>query len=84
MTNVLKHAHAQGVRLSVTFGSRSVRLSVRDDGRGLIPHEGEVTDAGHFGLVGMRERATSVGGRFAVRSSPGRGTVVRLDAPYRG
>ena len=84
MTNVLKHAHARGVKLSVTFGTRSVRLSVRDDGQGLIPHEGEVTDAGHFGLVGMRERATSVGARFAVRSVPGRGTLVRLDAPYRG
>jgi len=84
MTNVLKHAHARGVKLSVTFGTRSVCLSVRDDGQGLIPHEGGVTDAGHFGLVGMRERATSVGARFAVRSAPGRGMVVRLDAPYRG
>jgi two-component system sensor histidine kinase UhpB len=84
MTNVLKHAHARGVKLSVTYGSRSVRLSVRDDGRGLIAREGEVTDAGHFGLVGMRERASSVGARFSVRSAPGRGTAVRLDAPYRG
>jgi two-component system nitrate/nitrite sensor histidine kinase NarX len=84
MTNVLKHAHARAVKLSVTFGTRTVRLSVRDDGQGLIPHEGAVTDAGHFGLVGMRERATSVGARFAVRSTPGRGMVVRLDAPYRG
>jgi PAS domain S-box-containing protein len=84
MTNVLKHAHARGVKLSVTFGTRSVRLSVRDDGQGLVPHEGEVTDAGHFGLVGMRERATTVGARFAVRSTPGRGMIVRFDAPYRG
>jgi signal transduction histidine kinase len=84
MTNVLKHAHARGVKLSVRFGTRSVRLSVRDDGQGLIPHEGEVADAGHFGLVGMRERATSVGARFTVTSTPGTGTVVRLDAPYRG
>src|SRR5918999_946683 len=84
MTNVLKHAHARGVKLSVAFGTRSVRLSVRDDGQGLAPHQGEITDAGHFGLVGMRERATSVGARFAVRSTPGRGMVVRLDAPYRG
>jgi PAS domain S-box-containing protein len=84
ITNVLKHAHARGVKLSVAFGTRSVRVSVRDDGQGLIPHEAEVTDAGHFGLVGMRERAASVGARFAVRSTPGRGMVVRLDAPYRG
>jgi PAS domain S-box-containing protein len=83
MTNVLKHAHARGVRLSVVFGTRSLRVSVRDDGRGILAHEGEVTDAGHFGLVGMHERATSIGARFAVRSTPGIGTVVRLDAPYR-
>jgi PAS domain S-box-containing protein len=82
MTNVLKHAHARGVKLSVTFGARSVRVSVRDDGQGLIAHEGGVMNAGHFGLVGMRERATSVGATFAVRSMPGRGMVVRLDAPY--
>jgi signal transduction histidine kinase len=84
MTNVRKHAHARGVKLSVAFGIGSVRVSVKDDGQGLIPHEGQATDAGHFGLVGMRERATSVGARFAVMSTPGRGTVVRLDAPYRG
>jgi PAS domain S-box-containing protein len=84
MTNVLKHAHARVVKLSVRFGAHSVRLSVRDDGQGLVPHHGEITDAGHFGLVGMRERATSIGARFAVRSTPGRGMLVRLDAPYRG
>ena len=83
MTNVLKHAHARGVKLSVTFGNRSVRLSVRDDGLGLGAHQVDVTDAGHFGLTGMRERATSVGARFGVSSTPGRGMVVRLDAPYR-
>jgi signal transduction histidine kinase len=81
---VLKHAHARGVRLAVAFGTRSVRLSVRDDGQGLTAREGTAPDGGHFGLVGMRERATSVGASFAVRSMPGRGTVVRLDAPYRG
>jgi signal transduction histidine kinase len=84
VTNVLKHAHARGVKLSVMFGTRSVRLSVRDDGEGLRDHEVDVPDAGHFGLVGMRERATSVGATFAVSSTPGRGVVVRFDAPYRG
>ena len=84
MTNVRKHAHARRVKLSVMFGTRTVRLSVRDDGQGVRPHQGEGTDAGHFGLVGMRERATSVGAMFAVRSAPGRGVVVQLDAPYRG
>ena len=84
MTNVLKHAHARSVKVSVTFGTRSVRVAVSDNGHGLMPHEGAVSEAGHFGLVGMRERATSVGARFAVRSVPGRGTLVRLDAPYRG
>jgi signal transduction histidine kinase len=43
----------------------------------------KIGGVGHFGLVGMRERATSVGGTFSIRSMPGKGTVVRLEAPYR-
>ena len=39
--------------------------------------------AGHWGLVGMRERARSVGGEISVRSAPGAGTTVRLDVPMR-
>jgi PAS domain S-box-containing protein len=83
MTNVLKHAHARSVALTVAFGRRKLRLSVSDNGLGLTIPQAADLGVGHFGLVGMRERAIGVGATFTVKSTPGRGTVVRLDAPYR-
>ena len=40
-------------------------------------------ERGHYGIVGMRERAEGVGGQLVVRSEPGRGTIVRASIPYR-
>jgi PAS domain S-box-containing protein len=79
VTNVVKHAEARTVLVVVAFRSRGCRVSVTDDGKGFLatgPADG------HFGLIGMRERATGCGGSLEVESVPGRGTVVRLDVPY--
>jgi signal transduction histidine kinase len=84
VTNVLKHAGARAVELSVVFGRRKLRLSVTDDGRGFAaPQDGGAGAARRFGLVGMRERAANVGAALSVRSEPGKGTAIRLDVPYR-
>jgi signal transduction histidine kinase len=56
-----------------------VRLSIRDDGRGFDPSE-EVAD-GHFGLIGMRERAEQIGGVLTVHSANERGTQIAVDVP---
>ena len=82
VTNVVKHADARTVLVLVAFRSRTCRVSITDDGRGFVvdadrPHDG------HFGLIGMRERANACGGSVSVTSTVGRGTVVTLDAPYR-
>jgi signal transduction histidine kinase len=82
VTNVLKHADARAVNVAVTFGRKRFRISVRDDGRGLsVPEDGD-GGATHFGLVGMRERAATIGASLAMRSVPGGGVTVRLDVPY--
>ena len=82
ITNVVKHASARLVKVSVTFGRRRLRLTVTDDGRGLtVP---EVAGAEHFGLIGMRERAMSIGASFQVSSVPRRGTTVGLSIPLAG
>ena len=81
VTNVVKHAEARAVVVVLAFRSRGCRLSVTDDGRG-FDASARAAD-GHFGLVGMRERASGCGGLFEIESAPGRGTVVRLEAPYR-
>jgi two-component system NarL family sensor kinase len=77
-------AHAQAGNVSVELGARdgSVRLAVRDDGRGfdlgLLPQR--IAD-GHIGLQSHRERIESAGGHFEIRTAPGRGTEVEIRLP---
>lgn len=81
-TNAVRHAGATRVRLQLAFGGRNVELSVEDDGRGTSAAEIERADAsGHWGIVGMRERARQAGGRLDIESHPGVGTRVTLTIP---
>ncbi|MCW2637520.1 MAG: integral rane sensor signal transduction histidine kinase [Blastococcus sp.] len=78
LTNVRKHAGAASARLLLAFGDDgTVRLEVSDDGRGMAGG----ADGGGFGLLGLRERATRLGGSVDVVSEPGRGTTVRVAVP---
>jgi signal transduction histidine kinase len=76
LTNVAKHARAERVSISVTLGYGALRIEVADDGRGFDP----TAPADGFGLVGMRERVSLVGGRLEIDSRPGR-TVLRAQLP---
>jgi signal transduction histidine kinase len=82
VANVVKHADAREVRLRLHYGKRAVRLSVRDHGRGFVVAPDLSAYGGHLGLLGMRERASEAGGRFAVYATPGHGTKVVLTVPY--
>jgi PAS domain S-box-containing protein len=81
ITNAVKHACARRVRVRVSYGTRRVRLSVRDDGHGFAVDPDFRAYGGHWGLLGMRERATQVGGRLTVRSTIGVGTTITLLLP---
>jgi signal transduction histidine kinase/ligand-binding sensor domain-containing protein len=82
MTNALKHAGCRTVVTTCTYTPRELRVRVRDDGRGFDP---ALTGAvGHWGLMGMRERAAAIGARLTVKSAPGRGTDVLLVVPHSG
>lgn len=78
LNNARKHARARHIWLELWFDTAQVRLSVRDDGRGFeYPGElSELTRVGHFGLIGMRERAQLAGGSLCVASSPENGTQI--------
>lgn len=76
--NVVKHARASRVWLSVREEGDSVTLTVRDDGRGFDP---AALPGGTLGQRSMRERAQGVGGTLAVRGTPGAGTTVTLTLP---
>ncbi len=78
LTNVARHAQAEKVTVCLAFSSGVWSLSVSDDGLGFAPKPGE---PGDIGLVGMRERAQNLGGRFSVTSAPGQGTRIDVAIP---
>lgn len=77
LTNVARHAHAQRVSISLWQDQQEIILQVRDDGCGYNPsqqHPG-------LGILGMRERASLLGGSLTITSEPGRGTTVEARLP---
>jgi signal transduction histidine kinase len=81
IVNVVKHAGAQTARVTLSYEDRSVRLIVTDDGSGFTVDPDRRTYAGHWGLLGMRERASQLRGKLIVRSAPGAGTKIMLRVP---
>jgi signal transduction histidine kinase len=82
LNNVIKHAQAKHVDVYLRFGEM-LSVSIRDDGVGFaMPDRVDaLTDRGHFGLIGMRERAELVGARLVIHSSPEQGTTVNVTLP---
>jgi len=78
LANVLKHADATSALVRVEARTGQVLVEVRDNGGGFDPAE---THPGHFGLDSMHSRATEIGGRLTIASTPGYGTVVRVRVP---
>jgi len=82
LNNVAKHSGATQVRVSVERDGDSVLIRVVDNGRGL---EAPVApDGKHFGVMGMRERATAVGGTLSVAAPPSGGFTVVCRIPVPG
>ena len=81
LSNVRKHASASTVSVSVRRGRDGLAVTVRDDGVGFVEEREATDNEAHIGLHIMRERALRIGGQFAARSSPGRGTEIRLQLP---
>lgn len=81
LSNVRKHAGASTVSVSLRRGRDGLAVTVRDDGVGFVEGSDSTDGEAHIGLQIMRERALRIGGQFAVRSSPGRGTEIRLQLP---
>jgi signal transduction histidine kinase len=82
IANVEKHAAARTVRLTLGYETRRVRLSIVDDGRGFVVDPDLQSYGGHWGLLGMRERASQLRGTLSIHSAPGAGTEIVLLIPY--
>jgi signal transduction histidine kinase len=80
LANASKHARAARITIAVTNDGSSVALEVRDDGHGF---DAAAAYPGHLGLTTMRSRASEIGAELRIASSPGDGTVVRVELPLR-
>jgi len=83
LNNAVQHARAETIVVRVRSNSDGLVLSVIDDGVGfeLPPRPDVLTRAGHFGLLGMRERAALLGGSLRIEATPGNGTRVTAELP---
>jgi signal transduction histidine kinase len=85
LRNVAQHAGANKAKVALIYGSEGVVVTIEDDGKGFDVDAtfGTAEGRGHFGVVGMRERAEAAGGQLVMRSEPGHGTIVRASIPYQ-
>ncbi|HEV2319388.1 MAG TPA: sensor histidine kinase, partial [Verrucomicrobiae bacterium] len=81
VANAIRHGKPESVEVQLAFDIGSVALTVRDNGRGFDVARRPLSERGHFGLEGMRERAKALGGTIEVESTPGRGTTITIEAP---
>jgi len=78
LTNIVRHAGASKVEVSLTADEDALVLTIRDNGTGIADGAGQ---GGGIGLVSMRERATALGGQLTIISTPGRGTMITVALP---
>ena len=81
LANTVKHADARTVDIELRYAPNSLTLRVRDDGRGFDPENLNPAESGHYGLIGMRERAERIGGHLTLNSKPGEGTEMLVEIP---
>jgi signal transduction histidine kinase len=82
LRNAFRHSQARQIEVEIRYDNEQFRLRVRDDGKGVDPAilSGQGSE-GHYGLPGMRERATLIGGALVVWSEVDAGTEVELRIP---
>ena len=83
ITNALRHAESSSIVIELCYERDSLRLTVRDNGRGFQPADRSVR-AGHFGIPVMEERARKLGGALHLTSSPVAGTEVAVTVSFDG
>jgi len=86
VTNIINHAEAKDISITLAESNRCLNLIIKDDGKGFdIPAIREkALRSGHLGLMGMSERIKAVGGKMTVEAAPGRGCMIEISLPIRG
>jgi signal transduction histidine kinase len=81
LTNALKHAHAENILITLDMSRHQYRLAISDDGCGFDAKPAKPPGPPHFGLIGMRERASRIGADLTITSRPGHGCTVSVTLP---
>jgi len=83
LANIARHAAARHAWIVLRYGKEGLQVIVKDDGSGFTPppEPAELSRSGHFGLIGMRERAQYIDARVEVHSAPGKGARVTICLP---
>lgn len=83
LTNVQRHSDATHISLHLAYAGDNVTLAISDDGHGfnVPPSLGDFALRNHYGLLGVQERVTSLGGALDVMSAPQRGTTLTVSLP---
>jgi signal transduction histidine kinase len=81
VANTLKHSGATRILIRLHVESRKLYLRIKDNGRGFDQEGAFASVGGHFGLIGMRERAERLGGELRLTSDAGEGTEVQVSVP---
>lgn len=83
LSNIARHAKATEVWLTIRQTQRTLIMEIADNGKAFdVRHAHSGRKAGRLGLIGMRERAEMIGGRFSLTSTPGKGTTVCVRLPF--
>jgi signal transduction histidine kinase len=83
LVNALRHSQATSVEAEVEYSPARLRVLIRDNGCGMDPQTVRSRPDAHWGLVGMSERAASIGACLRLSSRPGLGTEVEISVPNR-
>lgn len=78
LTNIARHANAQNVEIDLRMKDKSLSLTIQDDGQGF---DATAIPAGHYGILGIKERVRLVNGSFDIQSEKGKGALLKVEIP---
>jgi signal transduction histidine kinase len=81
LTNIIKHSQATHATIDLDYRPQGISLQIEDNGSGFVVEDRVGPQDGHFGLLGISERAQRLGGQAVLKSTPGSGTIVRVEIP---
>ncbi len=78
LTNIARHASASQASVNLYQSHQSILVEIQDNGTGFDPDK---VKSGHFGLLGLRERARLAGGSMTIESNHNQGTIIKMNLP---